>query len=75
MQMLILRRVDHALLAEPAISIALRKTDSFPIKLVAPDLYRSVDLQKSGRAISNKAKIPQAGIAFLGDTKGKGANK
>ena len=46
MQMLILRRVDHALLAEPAISIALRKTDSFPIKLVAPDLYRSVDLQK-----------------------------
>ena len=30
MQMLILRRVDHALLAEPAISIALRKTKSFP---------------------------------------------
>ncbi len=45
MQMLILRRVDHALLAEPAISIALRKTGSFPISLVAPDLYRSVDLQ------------------------------
>ena len=46
MQMLILRRVDHALLAEPAISIALRKTKSFPISVVAPDLYRSVDLQK-----------------------------
>ena len=28
MQMLILRRVDHALLAEPAISIVLRKTKS-----------------------------------------------
>ena len=27
MQMLILRRADHALLAEPAISIALRKTE------------------------------------------------
>lgn len=72
MQMLILRRVDHALLAEPAISIALRKTDSFPIKLVAPDLYRSVDLQKEwGELFQTKAKIPQAGIAFLGDTKGK----
>ena len=72
MQMLILRRADHALLAEPAISIALRKTDSFPIKLVAPDLYRSVDLQKEwGELFQTKAKIPQAGIAFLGDTKGK----
>ena len=48
MQMLILRRADHALLAEPAISIALRKTGSFPVKLIAPDLYRSVDLQKIG---------------------------
>ena len=72
MQMLILRRVDHALLAEPAISIALRKTDSFPIKLVAPDLYRSVDLQKEwGELFQTKAKLPQAGIAYIGDTKGK----
>ena len=72
MQMLILRRVDHALLAEPAISIALRKTKSFPISVVAPDLYRSVDLQKEwGELFQTKAKIPQAGIAFLGDTKGK----
>lgn len=72
MQMLILRRVNHALLAEPAISIALRKTDSFPIKVVAPDLYRSVDLQEEwGRVFNTKAKIPQAGIAFLGNTKGK----
>ena len=72
MQMLILRRVDHALLAEPAISIALRKTKSFPISVVAPDLYRSVDLQKEwGELFQTKAKIPQAGIAYLGDTKGK----
>ena len=72
MQMLILRRVDHALLAEPAISIALRKTDSFPIKLVAPDLYRSVDLQKEwGKLFNTQAKIPQAGIAYLKDSKGK----
>ena len=46
MQMLIMRRVDHALLAEPAISMALRKTKSFPLKLIAPDLYRSADLQE-----------------------------
>ncbi len=69
MQMLILRRVDHALLAEPAISIALRKSKSFPIKLVAPDLYRSVDLQKEwGKVFKSEAKLPQAGIVALGDT-------
>src|SRR5574344_2989836 len=63
MQMLILRRADHALLAEPAISIALRKTGSFPVKLIAPDLYRSVDLQKDwGRVFNTDAQIPQAGI-------------
>ncbi len=67
MQMLILRRVDHALLAEPAISIALRKTGSFPISIVAPDLYRSVDLQDEwGRVLKTQNRIPQAGIAVLG---------
>ncbi|RXJ55266.1 ABC transporter substrate-binding protein [Candidatus Marinarcus aquaticus] len=72
MQMLILRRVDHALLAEPAISIALRKTGSFPMNIVAPDLYRSVDLQEEwGTLFKTEAKIPQAGIAYLGNTKGK----
>ena len=72
MQMLILRQVDHALLAEPAISIALRKTGSFPISLVAPDLYRSVDLQEEwGEVFKTEAKIPQAGISFLGETKGQ----
>lgn len=70
MQMLILRQVDHALLAEPAISIALRKTKSFPIKLVAPTLYRSADLQKEwGKLFNTEARIPQAGISFLGNTK------
>lgn len=66
MQLLVMRRVDHALLAEPAVSMALRKTDSFPIKLIAPDLYRSVDLQKEwGRLLKRQARIPQAGIALL----------
>jgi len=68
MQMLILRRVDHALLAEPATSIALRKTGSFPLKLVAPDLYRSNMLEKEwGEVFQVEAKIPEAGMAVLGD--------
>ena len=67
MQNLILRQVDHALLAEPAISIALKKTGSFPLKLLAPDLYRSTDLQKEwGKTFKVESKIPQAGIAVIG---------
>ena len=67
MQMLVMRRVDHALLAEPAISMALRKTNSFPLKLIAPDLYRSADLQKEwGNVFKIEAKIPQAGMAVIG---------
>ena len=68
MQMLIMRRVDHALLAEPAISMALRKTGSFPLKLIAPDLYRSSDLQKEwGEVFNIEGKIPQAGMALVGN--------
>lgn len=68
MQNLILRQIDHALLAEPAISIALKKTGSFPLKLVAPDLYRSADLQEEwGKTFKVESKIPQAGMAVIGD--------
>jgi len=68
MQNLILRQVDHALLAEPAISIALKKTGSFPLKLVAPDLYRSANLQEEwGKTFKVEAKIPQAGMSVIGD--------
>ncbi|APW46565.1 ABC transporter substrate-binding protein [Rhodoferax antarcticus] len=67
MQLLVTRRVDHALLAEPAVSMALRKTKSFPISLIAPDLHRSVDLQQEwGRLHQREARIPQAGIAAVG---------
>lgn len=70
MQMLIMRRVDHALLAEPAISIALRKTKSFPISLVAPDLYRSVDLQEEwARVFDTNGDVPQAGLGVMGRMK------
>lgn len=67
MQLLITRRVDHALLAEPAVSTALRKTRSFPVSVIAPELYRSVDLQQEwGRLMQREARIPQAGITVLG---------
>ena len=67
MQLLITRRVDHALLSEPAVSTALRKTRSFPVSVIAPELYRSVDLQQEwGRLMQREARIPQAGITVLG---------
>ncbi len=70
MQMLILRRIDHALLVEPAISIALRKTKSFPISIVAPDLFRSVDLQDEwGRLFGTNGDVPEAGIAITAQMK------
>lgn len=66
MQLLITRRVDHALLAEPAVSMALRKTRSFPVSLIAPDLHRSVDLQQEwGRLYRREPRIPQAGLALM----------
>jgi len=70
MQMLIMRRIDHALLAEPAISMALRKTKSFPVSLVAPDLYRSVDLQEEwGKVFGTSGDVPEAGVAVMGHVK------
>ena len=70
MQMLILRRVDHSLLAEPAISVALRRTKSFPVSIVAPELYRSVDLQKEwGDIFKTNGDVPEAGMAVLGGMK------
>ncbi len=66
MQLLIMRRVDHALLAEPAVSMALHKAKTFPVNVIAPELYRSVDLQKEwGRLLNREAKIPQAGMAVI----------
>lgn len=74
MQMMITRRADHALLAEPAASVALRKTKSFPVSVIAPALYRSVDLQQEwGRVMQRPARIPQAGIMAMGKVMNDGA--
>lgn len=67
MQLLIARQADHALLSEPAVSMALRKTKSFPVSVIAPELFRAVDLQQEwGRLLKREARIPQAGIAAMG---------
>ena len=68
MQQLIMGQADHALLAEPAISMALRKTGSFPLKAIAPTLFRSADLQEEwATTFKTDNKIPQAGMAVLGE--------
>ncbi len=67
MQLLITRRVSHALLSEPAVSLALRKTKSFPVGLIAPELHRGADMQQEwGRLYQRPARLPQAGIAAVG---------
>jgi len=66
-QQLIMRRQDNALLPEPAVSMVLRKTKSFPVSIIAPELYRGIDLQKEwGEAFGTKGRIPTAGIAAVG---------
>ncbi len=67
MQLLIMRRADHAVISEPGASMALRKTHSFPVSLIAPELHRAIDLQKEwGRLFNRPPRIPQAGIAVMG---------
>lgn len=68
MQMMILRRADHVLLAEPATSMALRKTGSFPVKLIAPEIFRAFKLENEwGRVFGGEAKIPTAGLGVVGN--------
>lgn len=67
LQLLLARRVDAALLSEPAASMALRKSGSLPLKLVAPALHRGIDLQREwGLAFGRDPRLPQAGIAVAG---------
>jgi NitT/TauT family transport system substrate-binding protein len=67
-QQLIMRRQDNILLPEPAASMVLRKTKSFPISIIAPTVFVGIDLQQEwGDAYKTEPKIPQAGIAVVGD--------
>ena len=45
----------------------MRKTRSFPVGLIAPDLHRGADLQQEwGRMFRRTPSVPQAGIAAVG---------
>lgn len=47
--------------------MALRRTQSFPISVIAPELRRSIDLQaECGRVLKRAPRIPQAGIVAMG---------
>lgn len=67
-QQLIMRRADNILLPEPATSMVMRKTKSFPISIIAPTVFRSIDLQADwGDVYQREGKIPQAGMAVVGN--------
>ena len=62
-QKMIMRRVDHALLIDPAVSTVIEKSKSGVISIVAPDIYRSVDIQNEwGRLYNTENELPFAGI-------------
>lgn len=68
MQLIIMRRARHAVLAEPAASMAIEKTSSGFTGLIAPDLHRAIDLQAEwGKVFNRPARIPQAGMVVIGD--------
>lgn len=67
MQLLLTRRADHALLAEPAVSVGLHKSRTLPMSAVAPALHRALDIQKLwGEAFGRAPRIAQAGVVALG---------
>ncbi|MEN8219194.1 MAG: hypothetical protein ABFS56_23090 [Pseudomonadota bacterium] len=45
---------------------------SFPLKAIAPSLFRSADLQDEwAKGFNTDNKVPQAGMALLGDVEPK----
>ncbi len=67
-QKMIMRRVDNAMLIDPAVSIVIEKSKKGLISVVAPDIYRSVDIQNEwGRLFKTKNEIPFAGIMGKGE--------
>lgn len=62
-QKMIMRRVDNALLIDPAVSTVIEKSKSGAISIVAPKIYRSVDIQNEwGRLFNTENELPFAGI-------------
>ena len=47
--------------------MGLRKSGSFPVSVIAPELHRGIDIQAEwGRLLKRPPRIPQAGVAMLG---------
>lgn len=65
LQLLILRQVDHALLPDPAASMALEKSQTLPASVIAPKLYKALRFEELLKANFNAQKLPQAGIAAV----------
>lgn len=66
-QLLLTRRLDHALLSEPVASMALARSRQGALSFIAPELYRALDVQHAwATAGLGPARLPQAGIAALG---------
>ncbi len=60
---MLMRRVDNALLIDPAVSTVVEKSKSGITGLIAPTIYRSVDIQNEwGRLFNTASEIPFAGI-------------
>ncbi len=65
---MIMRRVDNALLIDPAVSIVIEKSKKGFTSVIAPDIYRSVDIQNEwGRLFKTKNELPIAGMIAGGD--------
>jgi len=68
MQLILMRRARHAVLSEPAASMAIEKTSSGVTGLIAPDLHRAIDLQVEwGEVFARPGRIPQAGMVAVGE--------
>ena len=67
-QKMITRRADHALLVDPAVSTVIEKSQSGLTSIIAPNIYRAVDLQNEwGRLFNTENEIPFAGIIATGE--------
>lgn len=67
MQLVLSRQADHAVLAEPAISMSILRSNTLPASLVAPEISRALSLQDEwGRQFDRAPEMPQAGIAAVG---------
>ncbi len=68
-QKMIMRRADNALLIDPAVSTVIEKSKSGLTSIIAPTIYRAVDIQNEwGRVFNTENEIPFAGTIATGET-------